>query len=81
MISCADGTLAVLLGASPGASTAVSIMLELMEKCFADEIHTEAWQQKLRDMIPSYGKLLNDNPDLLATVREHSDKALGLQSL
>ena len=80
MISSADGTLAVLLGASPGASTAVSIMLELMEKCFADEIKTEAWQQKLTAMIPSYGQLLNDNPEMLAKVRQHSDKVLGLTS-
>ncbi|MES2486996.1 MAG: malate:quinone oxidoreductase [Bacteroidota bacterium] len=80
MISSADGTLAVLLGASPGASTAVSIMLELMEKCFADEIKTDAWQEKLTAMIPSYGQLLNDKPEMLAKVRQHSDKVLGLIS-
>jgi malate dehydrogenase (quinone) len=79
VINSADGTLAVLLGASPGASTAVSIMLELMERCYPDLIKTEAWQQKLRTMIPSYGKQLNADPELLAQVREHSDKMLGLK--
>lgn len=78
VINSADGSLAVLLGASPGASTAVSIMLDLMERCFPEQIKTEAWQQKLKDMIPSYGKSLNKDPELLAKVREHSDKMLGL---
>lgn len=81
VINSADGTLAVLLGASPGASTAVSIMLELLERCYPDLVTTEAWQQKLRTMIPSYGKQLNDHPELLAKVREHSDRMLGLSSL
>lgn len=80
VINSADGTLGVLLGASPGASTAVSIMLDLIERCFPDQIKTEAWQQKLRTMIPSYGKSLNTDPGLLATVREHSDKMLGLEA-
>lgn len=53
-----DGTIAALLGASPGASTAVAIMLELLEKCFPEKIHTEAWKTKLEAMIPSYGKSL-----------------------
>jgi malate dehydrogenase (quinone) len=81
MISSADGSLAVLLGASPGASTAVSIMLELMEKCFPEEANSPEWQEKLKAMIPSYGQELNTNPELLATVREHSNRVLGLKSL
>ena len=81
VINSADGSLAVLLGASPGASTAVSIMLELMGRCFPEQMQTREWQDKLRDMIPSYGQLLNSNPDILAAVREHSDKVLGLEPL
>jgi malate dehydrogenase (quinone) len=80
VINSADGTLGVLLGASPGASTAVSIMLDLIERCFPEQIKTEAWQQKLKMMIPSYGTALNTNPELLAKVREHSDKMLGLEA-
>lgn len=80
VINSADGTLGVLLGASPGASTAVSIMLDLIERCFPEQIKTEAWQQKLKTMIPSYGTALNTNPELLAKVREHSDKMLGLEA-
>ncbi|HLR69161.1 MAG TPA: malate dehydrogenase (quinone), partial [Virgibacillus sp.] len=38
VVTAADGSVAALLGASPGASTAVSIMLEIMEKCFPEHI-------------------------------------------
>ena len=78
VINSADGTLAVLLGASPGASTAVSIMLDVMTRCFPEQMKSEAWEEKLRDMIPSYGQELNKNPELLEKVREHSHKILGL---
>jgi malate dehydrogenase (quinone) len=80
VINSADGSLAVLLGASPGASTAVSIMLELIDRCFPEQMQSEAWQEKLKSMIPSYGQPLNTNPDLLAKVREHSGKVLGIKS-
>lgn len=78
VVSAADGSIAALLGASPGASTAVSIMLNLLAKCFPEQLKTEAWQQKLRAMIPSHGQSLAKNPELLANVRPHADRVLGL---
>ena len=78
VVNSADGSLAVLLGASPGASTAVSIMLDVIERCFAEQMQSEAWKKKLRDMIPSYGQSLNDNPQFLAAMREHTSDVLGL---
>lgn len=78
VVAAADGSLAALLGASPGASTAVSIMLELLAKCFPQQLASEAWQQKLRAMIPSYGQSLAADPVLLARLRRESDEALGL---
>jgi len=78
VITSADGTIAALLGASPGASTAVSIMLELLERCFPDKLNTQEWQQKLKTMIPSYGHKLNENEALLKEIRSHSHKVLGL---
>jgi len=59
-----DGSIAGLLGASPGASTAVSIMLDLLKTCFPDRI--EAWQPELKKLIPSYGEKLNGNPKAAA---------------
>ncbi|MES2576790.1 MAG: malate:quinone oxidoreductase [Bacteroidota bacterium] len=78
VITTADGTLAVLLGASPGASTAVSIMVDLIGRCFKDEIETLEWQEKLKVMIPSYGQTLNDNPALLAEIRKDTASVLKL---
>ncbi|GHB83440.1 malate:quinone oxidoreductase [Persicitalea jodogahamensis] len=78
VVSSADGSLAALLGASPGASTAVSIMLGLLERCFPEQLRTEAWQQKLREMIPSYGQSLGDDPALCREVRKMTSKVLDL---
>lgn len=80
VITTADGTLAVLLGASPGASTAVSIMVDLIGRCFKDEIGTPEWQEKLKVMIPSYGQTLNDNPDLLTEIRKDTASVLKLNN-
>ena len=53
VITGADGTIAGLLGASPGASTAAPIMLDVLSRCFPDRM--AGWEPKLREMIPSYG--------------------------
>ncbi|WP_276498407.1 malate:quinone oxidoreductase [Pontibacter litorisediminis] len=78
VVSGANCTLAALLGASPGASTAVSIMLGLLERCFMHRINTEEWQAKLKEMIPSYGQSLAENPELLDRVRSYTSEVLGL---
>ncbi|MBX9429122.1 malate dehydrogenase (quinone) [Ralstonia pseudosolanacearum] len=62
IVKSKDGTIAGLLGASPGASTAAPIMLGVLETVFKDKLATPAWQQKVRQMIPTYGIKLNDNP-------------------
>lgn len=77
VVSAADGTLAGLLGASPGASTAVSIMLDVMERCFPAEY--PAWQPRLRELIPSIGVSLAMTPALLEEVQADTDRALNLK--
>ncbi|HLA56697.1 MAG TPA: malate:quinone oxidoreductase, partial [Flavobacterium sp.] len=72
-----DGSLAVLLGASPGASTSASIMLGLIEKCFK-EAKSPEWQSKLKEMIPSYGQTLNDKPELSDKIRKETAETLKL---
>jgi malate dehydrogenase (quinone) len=62
VVAAGDGSIAGLLGASPGASTAVPIMLNLIEKCFPDRI--EGWKAELNRMIPTYGTQLADDPAL-----------------
>jgi len=76
VVSSADGSIAGLLGASPGASTSVHIMLEVMQKSFASEFPT--WEKKLKKMIPSLGEALNSNPKLAKQVLESTAKILKL---
>lgn len=78
VVSAADGSLSALLGASPGASTAVSIMLGLLKKCFPRQATSDSWQQKLSEMIPSYGKPLDKDEQLLKNVREWTGNVLNL---
>ncbi|CAM2780914.1 malate:quinone oxidoreductase [Rariglobus hedericola] len=78
VVTAADGSIAALLGASPGASTAVSIMLGLIQRCFPEQMKTAAWQDKLRELVPSYGKSLAKDVALLAQVRNHTNRVLGL---
>ena len=59
VVSGADGTIAGLLGASPGASTAVPIMLDVIAKCFPSKM--DAWRPKLVEMVPSYGGTLSED--------------------
>lgn len=78
VIISADGSLAALLGASPGASTAVQAMLSIIERCYKDQLATDTWQQALKAMIPSYGKVLSDEPELLTEVRARTLSVLKL---
>ncbi len=74
-----DGTVAALLGASPGASTAVAVMLGILPKCFKKESQSEVWQNKLKAMAPSFGKSLAQDEKLLEESRERTGKILGLR--
>ncbi len=79
VICASDGSISALLGASPGASTAVSIMLELVQNCFRDKVASPEWQKKLKEMIPSYGESLIKDPHLYDRVRSWTRETLGLQ--
>jgi malate dehydrogenase (quinone) len=62
VVAAKDGSIAGLLGASPGASTAVPIMLDLLERCFPEEFPD--WESTLRELIPTLGQKLNADPAL-----------------
>jgi malate dehydrogenase (quinone) len=76
VVSSTDGSVAALLGASPGASTAVHVMLEVFGKCFPQ--HMNEWEPKLKEMIPSYGVSLVDNPELFKEIHTSTAETLGL---
>lgn len=81
VVSAADGSIAALLGASPGASTAVSIMIDLLNKCFAEDLQTPEWQAKMKEMIPSYGQSLNADQALCETTRARTSKLLKIATV
>ena len=60
VITSRDGTISGLLGASPGASTAVHVMLQVLERSFSKEF--VGWKKQLVKMIPSFGTKLSDDP-------------------
>lgn len=76
VVAAEDGTIAGLLGASPGASTAAAIMVDLLEGCFPEQY--PAWQSELQKLIPSIGTSLNENPDAAAKVAAETSSTLGL---
>ena len=78
VVTSADGSISALLGASPGASTSVPIMIELIERCFKDKVKTTGWQAKLKEMIPSYGQSLTNDEALADATRARTSKVLGL---
>jgi len=80
VVSAADGSLAALLGASPGASTSVSIMLEVLADCFPEKIKSKEWSSKLKEMIPSFGESFLDNDELCKTSRKNTHTILNLAS-
>lgn len=78
VVTAADGSLSSLLGASPGASTAVSTMLAVVERCLGDRLADPESRRRLVRMIPSYGRRLADDRYLLRNVRDRNDRILGL---
>lgn len=71
-------TIAALLGASPGASTAAPIMLNVIEKLFPQQVKTPQWQARIKQVVPSYGQKLNSDPALAQQVWDHTAEVLQL---
>lgn len=76
VVTDADGTISALLGASPGASTAVHVMLDIINRCFPERV--KEWEPKIKEMVPSYGLSLMENPELLKEIKETTGETLGL---
>ena len=78
IVAAKDGSLAALLGASPGASTAVQAMIDVIERCFKDRIASPEWQGRMKTLVPSYGQSLVKDADLLKQVRQRTLSTLKL---
>jgi malate dehydrogenase (quinone) len=80
LVSAADGSIIAMLGASPGASTAVFIMVEVIKRCFSKEL-TSGWLPRMKQMIPSYGISLIEDNALRQKVRAESAEVLHLTNV
>lgn len=78
IVSAQDGSIAALLGASPGASTAPPIMVKLLQTVFKDKLATPEWQAKMHQIIPTYGQKLNGNPQLTEQEWQYTSQTLQL---
>jgi malate dehydrogenase (quinone) len=78
IVAAKDGTLAALLGASPGASVSVKAMINVLERCFSAQLKTADWQQKMQHLVPSYQMSLINDASLLKTVRQRTLSTLKL---
>jgi malate dehydrogenase (quinone) len=79
-VVAADGSVAALLGASPGASTAAAIMFSILPRIFPEQSKSSAWQNKLKEMAPSFGASLAHDEKALQSTRQRTAAVLGLNS-
>jgi malate dehydrogenase (quinone) len=81
LVTAEDKSIAALLGASPGASTAASIAIGVLEKCFKEELTANGWLPKLKEIIPSYGVSLIKDAALTRQVRADTATVLHLENV
>lgn len=80
VITNPERTLSALLGASPGASVSVNIVLEVIRKCFPHLLKTAAGRARMKEMIPGYDVDLKlpENAELFRTFQRQANKLLQL---
>ena len=81
LVRAADCSIVAMLGASPGASTAVWIMIQVIERCFREKLAAAGWSGKLKEMIPSYGESLAENTALCQRVRAETAAVLHINNI
>ncbi len=81
LVAAEDNSLVALLGASPGASTAAFITVEVLQKCFADRLTPDGWLGRLREIIPTYGIDLKQDAAACRNIRAETAKTLGLENV
>jgi malate dehydrogenase (quinone) len=81
LVIASDRSIVAMLGASPGASTAVWIMLQVLERSFGEKLKTGGWSAKLKEIIPSYGQSLVENGALCQRVRADTAAVLHINNI
>ena len=80
LVGSADKSIVVLLGASPGASTAASIAVQVLEDCFANEL-AGGWLDRLKTVIPTYGIDLKEDAAACRDIRAHTAAVLRIENV
>ena len=81
LVAAGDKSLVALLGASPGASTAAFIALEVLQKCFNDKLIPDAWLPRLKEVIPTYGINLKADADACRKTRADTAPVLKIENV
>ncbi|MGU3475849.1 malate dehydrogenase (quinone) [Methylobacterium sp. D48H] len=81
LVAAADNSICALLGASPGASTAAFIAVEVLEKCFADRLTPDAWLPRLKAVIPTYGIDLKRDAEACRRTRAETAPVLRIENV
>jgi len=81
LVGAGDRSIVAMLGASPGASTAVWIMIQVIERCFAEKLKNGGWSAKMKKLIPSYGESLIENASLCRRVRAETAAVLKIDNI
>ncbi|MDT0648074.1 malate dehydrogenase (quinone) [Zunongwangia sp. F260] len=81
LVHSTDGTITALLGASPGASVAVPIMIDVLKVAFPEKLKSAKWQEKLAEMVPFWNKDIENNIEEFQKAQANSSKKLELDVL
>jgi len=80
LVRSSDQSLAAVLGASPGASIAASVALQVVEKCFPQNVTPAGWMPRLKEIFPAYGVDLKASPELCRDVRRETAQTLKIEN-
>ncbi|MFS2155292.1 malate dehydrogenase (quinone) [Rhizobium sp. Rhizsp42] len=81
LVPAKDKSLVALLGASPGASTAAFIAIEVLKTCFSEKLTEEEWLPALKRMIPTYGIDLKVDAVACRSIRAATAKILQIENV
>ncbi|AFW02965.1 malate:quinone oxidoreductase [Gluconobacter oxydans] len=80
LVRSSDQSLAAVLGASPGASIAASVALQVVEKCFPQNVTANGWLPRLKEIFPAYGVDLKTTPELCRDLRQETARILQIEN-
>jgi malate dehydrogenase (quinone) len=81
LVMAEDKSIVALLGASPGASTAASIAIDVLQKCFGNELTEGAWLPRLEAIIPTYGIDLKADAEACRRTRADTAPVLKIENV